>query len=74
MKLNLKFYLDILIQHKDIQFLFSPIFLTVYICLLLSFDNFWTVHSSGHKKFKSVEIFKLSFRVSEIEALIFIYF
>jgi hypothetical protein len=32
------------------------------------------VHSQNHKKFRSVEIFNLLFRVSEIQAFIFIYF
>jgi hypothetical protein len=31
------------------------------------------VHSTDHKKFRSVEIFKLSFTVPELKAIIFIY-
>jgi hypothetical protein len=73
-KSNLEFFLDILICHKDIGVFIFPIFLTVHIYLQLQVCNFWTVHSPEHKKFRSVEIFKLSCMISEIKAIIFIYF
>ncbi len=73
-KTNRKFYLDILIQHKDIEVLIISNLLTVHSYLMLQFDNFYIVHNLGHKKFRSVENVKLLFKVSEIKALIFIYF
>ncbi len=73
-KQNLKFYVDIFIYPKDIQVILFPIFLTVHIYLQLQVDNFCSVHSPNHKKFGSVEILKLSFRVLEIQAFIVIYF
>jgi hypothetical protein len=48
------------------------IFLTVHTYLQLPVDNFCTVHSPSHKKFRSVESFKLTFKVSDKKSF-FIY-
>ncbi len=71
-KLNLKFFY-ILNPHKDIGVLIYFDFLTVHIYLQLQVCNFRTVHSPDYKKFRSVEIFKLSCMVSEIKAIIFFF-
>jgi hypothetical protein len=73
-KPNPKFELDILIHQEGIQVLIISDFSDSAHFLQLQIDNFCTVHSPSNKKFRSVESFKLSFRVSGIHAFIFIYF
>ncbi len=63
-----------LIRHKDIGVLIFSGFLTVHIYLQLQICNFWTVHSPDYKNLRSFEIFKLPCTVSDIKAIIFIYF
>ncbi len=71
---NLKFYLDIFIHHKDITVETISDFLKVHIYLQLQVDNFCTVNSKDHKKYRSVKSFKLTCMISEIQAFTFIYF
>ncbi len=74
-KLNPKFYLDFLIHRKNIQVLIISDFSdSAHLLMQFQVDNFCTVHSPNQKKFRTVEIFTLSFRVSEIQAFKFIYF
>ncbi len=70
----LKFYLEVLIHHNDIELLIISKFWTVYVYVQSQFDNYFTVHGPGHWKFRPVEIFKLSITVSRTKAFIFIYF
>jgi hypothetical protein len=44
--------------------------LTVHTYLQSQDSNFWTVHGPDHKKFRSVEIFKVPLTISEIKAII----
>jgi hypothetical protein len=68
-------FVGYLIRHKDIGVLILSNFFDsshLFTVTGLQFlDSAW--YSTDHKKFKSVEIFKLSFTVSEIKAIIFIY-
>ncbi len=41
--------------------------------LQLQIDNICTVHSTGYKKFRSVEIFKLSLTIYEISFYIYLF-
>ncbi len=73
-KSNLIFFLDILIHHKYLRVLILNDFFTMHIYLQLQIDNFCTVNSPDLKKFRFVEILKLSWMVSEIRTFLFIYF
>ncbi len=66
------YFLDILICHKDIEvFIFSDFSDSAH---LFTVTGLQFLDSPEHKKFRSVEIFKLSCMVSEIKAIILIYF
>jgi hypothetical protein len=61
-------------SYRYSSFDYFRFFLKVHIYLQLLIDNLCIVDSPNLKKFRSVKIFKLSFRVSETRAFLFIYF
>ncbi len=58
-------------MHEDIKDKIMFLFLSGNIYLQLQVDNFTIVHSLESKKFKSVESFRLSCMVPEINIFLF---